>query len=129
MDLGDRVCVLLNRQVKRSNMTSEEIERIVGAPVQFAFPNDYSRVARAIQDGQGVDPKSELGKSFDQLSRFMLEKTAAAPELPQKGSSNTSTSRRRVFRLKEPSREQPRLLVDSMVRACYSQSAFVHPAN
>jgi Flp pilus assembly CpaE family ATPase len=80
MDLGDRACVLLNRYVKKSSVTPTEVEQIVGAPVEIAFPNDYTRVNRAIQEGKGVDPASELGKCYAELGAYMLQKKLTAPE-------------------------------------------------
>jgi hypothetical protein len=75
MDLANKVCLLLNRQVKRSSVSAAEVEQIVGAPVMMTFPNDYPRVAKAIKDGEAVDATSELGRSFAQLGAQMLERT------------------------------------------------------
>ena len=72
--------LLLNRYVKKSSVTPAEVEQIVGAPVEMAFPNDYTRVTRAIQDGKGVDPTSELGKCYAELGAYMLQKKLTAPE-------------------------------------------------
>jgi pilus assembly protein CpaE len=84
MDLGDRACVLLNRYAKRSSITPAEVEQIVGAPVQITFANDYARVARAIQEGKGVDPNSEFGKSCAELGAYMLETKRTAPGASRK---------------------------------------------
>lgn len=84
MDLGDRACVLLNRYVKRSSVTPAEVEQIVGAPVEIAFANDYLRVGRAIQEGKGVDPNCELGKSCAALGALMLQSKRTAPEASRK---------------------------------------------
>ena len=80
MDLGDRACVLLNRYVKKSSVTPAEVEQIIGAPVEIAFPNDYTRVNRAIHEGKGVDLASELGKCYAELGAYMLQKKLTAPE-------------------------------------------------
>lgn len=78
MDLANKACLLLNRQVKRSSVSAAEVEQIVGAPVMMSFPNDYPRVAKAIKDGAAVETGSELGRSFADLGAQMLERT---PEL------------------------------------------------
>jgi pilus assembly protein CpaE len=80
MDLGHRVCVLLNRYVRRSSISPSEVEQIVGAPVRIAFANDYARVARAVQQGKEVDPASELGRSCADLAAHMLDRKPAPKE-------------------------------------------------
>src|SRR5579862_8144876 len=40
LDLGDRVSVLLNRCQKRSLITPQQIEQLLGLPVHMTFPND-----------------------------------------------------------------------------------------
>ena len=101
MDLGDRACVLLNRYVKKSSVTSAEVEQIVGAPVELAFPNDYTRVSRAIQEGKGVDPASELGKCYAELGAYMLQKKLTAPEASRRRFVEYFTSRQRASRWNE----------------------------
>lgn len=75
MDLGERVGVLLNRVQKRPVITTQQIEQLLGVPVFMDFPNDYPGVHRALASGREVDPASELGRQFTQLSYSMLEKT------------------------------------------------------
>jgi Flp pilus assembly CpaE family ATPase len=72
MDLGNRVQILLNRHVKRSGITPEDVEQIVGAPVTMTFPNDYTRVARSIQMGQSVEMESELGRSIAKFGEQLI---------------------------------------------------------
>ncbi len=81
LDLGDRVAVLLNRQPKRSIITPQQIEQLLGVPIYMTFPNDYQGVQRAMTAGHWVDPSCELGRQFTSLAHCMLEaKSTPAPE-------------------------------------------------
>src|SRR5271170_6440441 len=81
LDLGERVSVLLNRYPKRSLITPQQIEQLLGVPIHMTFPNDYQGVQRAMTAGRWVEPASELGRQFTALAQAMLEaKTALAPE-------------------------------------------------
>jgi len=81
LDLGERVAVLLNRQPKRSMITPQQIEQLLGVPIYMTFPNDYQGVQRAMTAGSWVDPGSDLGRQFTSLAQCMLEaKTAPPPE-------------------------------------------------
>ncbi|MBI5086127.1 MAG: hypothetical protein HZB13_16200 [Acidobacteria bacterium] len=74
LELGDRVSVLLNRAHKRSLVTPEQIEDLLGVPVMMSFANDYQGVHRALQNGRAVDPNTELGRQFAGLGNNILEK-------------------------------------------------------
>jgi pilus assembly protein CpaE len=84
LDLGERVRVLLNRCQKRSLITPQQIEQLLGLPVHMTFPNDYQGVQRALTEGRWVELDSELGKQFTALAGSMIEIRrpggAAAPE-------------------------------------------------
>jgi len=84
LDLGERVSVLLNRCQKRSLITPQQIEQLLGLPVHLTFPNDYQGVQRALTEGRWVEPHSDLGKQFATLAQSMVEirqsPGAAAPE-------------------------------------------------
>jgi pilus assembly protein CpaE len=73
LDLGDRVCVLLNRCQKRPMITPQQIEQLLGLPVHMTLPNDYHGVQRALTLGRWVDPTSDLGKQFQLLAQSMVE--------------------------------------------------------
>jgi Flp pilus assembly CpaE family ATPase len=80
IDLGDRVVILLNRHHKRNAIELREVEALVGAPVLMTFQNDYTRLAKAISQGDRVDPNSELGKQCSALAAYMMDNSnAAAP--------------------------------------------------
>jgi Flp pilus assembly CpaE family ATPase len=81
LDLGERVSVLLNRYPKRSLITPQQIEQLLGVPIYMTFPNDYQGVQRAMTAGRWVEQGSELGRQFTALASAMLEtRPTAAPE-------------------------------------------------
>jgi Flp pilus assembly CpaE family ATPase len=85
LDLGDRVSVLLNRCQKRSMITPQQIEQLLGLPVHMTFPNDYQGVQQALTEGRWVVPHSDLGKQFTALAATMIDvrqspSSSAAPE-------------------------------------------------
>src|SRR5579863_4532459 len=81
LDLGERVSILLNRCQKRSLISPQQIEQLLGVPIYMTFPNDYQGVQRAMTSGRWVETGSELGRQFSALASSMLEtKVAPAPE-------------------------------------------------
>src|SRR5580692_6106439 len=80
LDLGERVTILLNRCPKRSVISPQQIEQLLGVPIYMTFPNDYQGVQRAMTAGRWVESSSELGRQFTSLAQSMLETTPAAPE-------------------------------------------------
>ena len=80
MDLADRVRVLLNRQCRKSPISVSDVEQVVGAPVEYTFPNDYASVSKAITDGRVVQMTSEVGRQCAVLAEAMSGRRAPAPE-------------------------------------------------
>jgi Flp pilus assembly CpaE family ATPase len=81
LDLGERVAIVLNRCPKRSIISPQQIEELLGVPIFMTFPNDYQGVQRAMTAGRWVDTSSELGRQFTTLAQSMLDgKTTSAPE-------------------------------------------------
>lgn len=76
LDLGERVAVLLNRCPKRSVITPQQVEQLLGVPIYMTFPNDYQGVQRAMTAGRWVESGSDLGKQFTALAQNMLEAKA-----------------------------------------------------
>lgn len=84
LDLGERVSVLLNRCPKRSLISPQQIEQLLGIPIYMTFPNDYQGVQRAMTAGQWVESGSELGRQFTNLAHTMLESKAVPVPEPKK---------------------------------------------
>jgi pilus assembly protein CpaE len=74
LDLSDRVSVLLNRSQKRSLITNEQIESLLGVKVAMNLSNDYQGVHRALQAGRSVESATELGKQFSGLANTILDR-------------------------------------------------------
>ncbi len=72
VQLDERVSLVLNRSQKRSLMTKEEIEKIIGVPIAVELPNDYRGVHKSFADAKPIEPASELGKAFAELGKKML---------------------------------------------------------
>lgn len=86
LDLADRVSILLNRWSRRSNITVEQIEDLLDAPVFATLPNDYVGVHEALVAGRPVREEIELGKAFRDIARRIMEPAAPKEETPRKKS-------------------------------------------
>jgi len=75
LELGGRVEVVMNRAEKNQVLSDAEMERLLGAPVRWTIPNDYTRVHRAMMAGQMVETGSKLGKAFEEIARSLTEET------------------------------------------------------
>jgi Flp pilus assembly CpaE family ATPase len=85
LELSDRVTVLLNRSQKRSLITNEQIENLLGVPVSMNLANDYQGVHRALQAGRAVEATSELGKQYTALANTILDRKPAKDAERKKG--------------------------------------------
>ncbi len=74
LELESRISLILNRAQKRNLVSGAEIEKIIGLPVAMEIPNDYRGVHKALSQAKPVDPKSELGKCFQELARRIFSK-------------------------------------------------------
>lgn len=72
LDLGSRVGVLLTRYQKRAVMTPEQIQDILGLPIQMTFCNDYQGVHRAMTAGRWMESSSEFYKQCAALAHSMV---------------------------------------------------------
>jgi pilus assembly protein CpaE len=72
MDCGvtqKRLHLILNRMPKRSDLTPEEVERILGVPVYATLPNNYPELFEAYAHGNLLPSNSELGQQFAKLTQ------------------------------------------------------------
>lgn len=74
LDLASKVTVILNRSYRKSPVTPDQVEDLLGVPVAFSLNNDYQGVHRALQAGRAVDANSELGKQFNAIATAILQK-------------------------------------------------------
>jgi len=66
---GNRLRVILNRTPQRPDVTAEELERILGLPIDTMLPNDYYALYDAFCKGKLLPPGSHLSR---QLSSFAM---------------------------------------------------------
>jgi pilus assembly protein CpaE len=72
---GNRLHVILNRTPQRPDVTAEELERILGLPIDTMLPNDYYALYDAFCKGKLLPPGSHLSR---QMSSFAM-RLAGAP--------------------------------------------------
>ena len=65
----DNLRLVINRMPKRPEVTPDEIENIIGHPINTILPNDYPSLYEAYAEGQLLPEKSTLRGS---LSNFAL---------------------------------------------------------
>ncbi len=63
----ERLGVIVNRW-HRTDPDPDEIASMIGKPILKTLPNDYAQVRAAIAEGRGVDPESELGRTYAEFS-------------------------------------------------------------
>lgn len=61
--------LIVNRTPKRSDITLQELEQMLGLPIDSAIPNDYQTVQEAYSEGKLIPSASILGRQFHQLAR------------------------------------------------------------
>lgn len=77
MDLEHRVSVILTRLQKKTALSEERIEELVGVPVIRAFPNDYQGVHQALDQGTLLPKSSALGKAFAEFAESLVTQKPA----------------------------------------------------
>jgi pilus assembly protein CpaE len=65
---GNRLRVILNRTPQRPDVTAEELERILGLPIDTMLPNDYYALYDAFCKGKLLPPGSHLNQRVASLA-------------------------------------------------------------
>ena len=68
----DQINVLVNRLERRSDLSTEDMEKIFRASVHATFPDDGTAVLRAQREGSLVAEASDLGKSVRRFARGVV---------------------------------------------------------
>jgi pilus assembly protein CpaE len=63
-----RLHVLLNRMPKRSEVTLEELDRMLGVPIHSTLPNDYQSLSDAYSEGRLIAQDSHLDRHFARVA-------------------------------------------------------------
>jgi pilus assembly protein CpaE len=64
----NRLHLVLNRMPKRSDLTADEVERVLGVPVYATLPNNYPELFEAYAHGNLLPSNSELGQQLNKLT-------------------------------------------------------------
>jgi len=77
MGLGrDRVRLIANRVVKKSEIKTEDAEKVLNYPIFWAIPNDYETTMACLNKGVPINvgaPKSQLNISLKDLAKAVLK--------------------------------------------------------
>jgi pilus assembly protein CpaE len=60
--------LVLNRTTKRSDVTVEELESMLGVPIYVTLANDFEALQEAFSEGRLLDGSSPLGQDFARLA-------------------------------------------------------------
>jgi pilus assembly protein CpaE len=71
LELEDKVCLLVNRVSRKSDLSSGEIEETVGLPVFASFPCDYADVTKSIREAKQA---AKLAPSIRTFVQKLLDK-------------------------------------------------------
>jgi pilus assembly protein CpaE len=64
----DRLRLVLNRMPKRSDVTLDELESMLGITVFATLANDYQSLQEAFTEGRMLDTSSHLGRDLERLA-------------------------------------------------------------
>jgi pilus assembly protein CpaE len=83
----ERLALALARFDKSSDITVEDIEKVVGLRVSYKIPNDYRAAVRALNQGQPLayTEGHKVGASLKAMAHDLGAVTQAAPEPSQTG--------------------------------------------
>lgn len=65
---GNKLHVIVNRTPQRPDVTAEELERILGLPIDTMLPNDYYALYDAFCKGKLLPPGSHLSRQLSNLA-------------------------------------------------------------
>ncbi len=64
----NRIRLILNRAPKRLDITTSELEKMLGVPIFATIPNDYPELYETYAEGRMLNRNSELGKHMTKLA-------------------------------------------------------------
>jgi pilus assembly protein CpaE len=70
--LEGRASVVINRSERLSPFSIGELEKLLGLRVRFSLQNDPRRVSNAMREGTSVNPKSGLGRQFEDFAKRIV---------------------------------------------------------
>ena len=64
--------LLINRVPKAPDVTSEELQRLLGIPIHSMLPDDYVSIYEAYAEGQLLPANTNLGKHLARLAAAIV---------------------------------------------------------
>jgi pilus assembly protein CpaE len=87
IDLGyvrkERIKVVMNRYMKKSEITIQDAKKGIGHDMFWIIPNDYGTTMSAINNGKPLSkiaPRSKIVKSFEEMTEIMFPRDKAEPK-------------------------------------------------
>jgi pilus assembly protein CpaE len=71
--LQDRICPVLNRR-PRTRFRREDVEAVLGLPIQYSVANDYAGVQQSVLDGTPSVLQGDLAQNIHRLAESMAPK-------------------------------------------------------
>ena len=68
----ERIRLLMNRAPEDADFSIQEVERLIGLPIQWKLPNSYPELYRAYAEGRLLAPETPLGKHFTRLAQNLM---------------------------------------------------------
>ena len=92
----EKVRVLINRDME-GNITTNDVEKILGKPIWARIPSDYFLAVNALNKGLPFvisSPKSKMSLAFDEIA----EKITTGKDTPASDSSSKQTAKKGLFK-------------------------------
>lgn len=92
----EKVRVLINRDME-GNITTNDVEKILGKPIWARIPSDYFLAVNALNKGLPFvisSPKSKMSLAFDEIA----EKITTGKDTPASDSSSKQTAKKVLFK-------------------------------
>ena len=92
----EKVRVLINRDME-GNITTNDVENILGKPIWARIPSDYFLAVNALNKGLPFvisSPKSKMSLAFDEIA----EKITTGKDTPASDSSSKQTAKKGLFK-------------------------------
>lgn len=84
LGLDKEIRLLLNRLDSSSVITSERLAGLIGAPIEFSFPNSYGLTTASLENGDPINASTPLGRSYHKFAQFLLNGQVKLPRQRKK---------------------------------------------
>jgi len=84
----DRVRLVINRYLKKSDITLKEAEESLRSPIPWLIPNDYKTTMSAINRGKPlheISPRADITRKLGDLAESIIQGDKAAAKTKKRG--------------------------------------------